>query len=349
MNDLYLIGNGFDLAHGLKTSYNDFLLWYLKRSMSRYSPNKHFEDDLIIVTRPYNNSIQDHTSLSELFVECDQLQITIKYKHAFFEHIVKGFRVYRWVDVEYEYYMALVKLYKELELNPHTRKSILKQLKQLNLCFELIKKELIKYLTSIEISGKLANKQIQKILTEGTGPECQYIGEKLFLYFNYTSTLELYDNISISDKNKIIYIHGKLEKNDNPIIFGYGDEMDPYNEKIELLKENEFLNNFKSFGYFKTSNYQDFIRFVDSKEFTVKILGHSCGLSDRILLNTVFEHKNCRSIKIFYYQKDHNENDYFEKTQEISRHFKASGKGDMRRKIVPYSKSFPLVPFDEIN
>lgn len=27
MNDLYLIGNGFDLAHGLKTSYNDFLLW----------------------------------------------------------------------------------------------------------------------------------------------------------------------------------------------------------------------------------------------------------------------------------------------------------------------------------
>jgi len=26
MNYLYIIGNGFDLAHGLKTSYNDFLL-----------------------------------------------------------------------------------------------------------------------------------------------------------------------------------------------------------------------------------------------------------------------------------------------------------------------------------
>jgi hypothetical protein len=29
-NKLILIGNGFDLAFGLKTSYNDFLFWLLK-------------------------------------------------------------------------------------------------------------------------------------------------------------------------------------------------------------------------------------------------------------------------------------------------------------------------------
>ena len=28
MNRLVLIGNGFDLAHGLKTSYADFINWY---------------------------------------------------------------------------------------------------------------------------------------------------------------------------------------------------------------------------------------------------------------------------------------------------------------------------------
>ena len=28
MNRLVLIGNGFDLAHGLKTSYADFIDWY---------------------------------------------------------------------------------------------------------------------------------------------------------------------------------------------------------------------------------------------------------------------------------------------------------------------------------
>ena len=31
MNRIILIGNGFDLAHGLKTSYQDFLKWILKQ------------------------------------------------------------------------------------------------------------------------------------------------------------------------------------------------------------------------------------------------------------------------------------------------------------------------------
>ena len=31
MNRLVLIGNGFDLAHGLKTSYKDFIYWYWKQ------------------------------------------------------------------------------------------------------------------------------------------------------------------------------------------------------------------------------------------------------------------------------------------------------------------------------
>ena len=28
MNRLVIIGNGFDMAHGLKTSYMDFINWY---------------------------------------------------------------------------------------------------------------------------------------------------------------------------------------------------------------------------------------------------------------------------------------------------------------------------------
>ena len=28
MNRIILVGNGFDLAHGLKTSYSDFINWY---------------------------------------------------------------------------------------------------------------------------------------------------------------------------------------------------------------------------------------------------------------------------------------------------------------------------------
>ena len=32
-------------------------------------------------------------------------------------------------------------------------------------------------------------------------------------------------------------------------------------------------------------------------------MGHSCGTSDRTMLNTLFEHRNCVSIKPFYYEK----------------------------------------------
>ena len=34
MNRIVLIGNGFDLAHGLKTNYNDFIDDYWKRFMN---------------------------------------------------------------------------------------------------------------------------------------------------------------------------------------------------------------------------------------------------------------------------------------------------------------------------
>ena len=37
MNRIILVGNGFDLAHGLKTRYEDFINWYfeqLKKSLA---------------------------------------------------------------------------------------------------------------------------------------------------------------------------------------------------------------------------------------------------------------------------------------------------------------------------
>src|SRR5690606_6370022 len=50
MNKLILIGNGFDLAHGLKTSYKDFIFWYLDVCFNGAGlyPNGHFyEDDFV--------------------------------------------------------------------------------------------------------------------------------------------------------------------------------------------------------------------------------------------------------------------------------------------------------------
>src|SRR3546814_4452370 len=47
MNRLILIGNGFDLAHGSKTGYDDFIKWYLTQALETASRNRTYEDGLL--------------------------------------------------------------------------------------------------------------------------------------------------------------------------------------------------------------------------------------------------------------------------------------------------------------
>ena len=142
--------------------------------------------------------------------------------------------------------------------------------------------------------------------------------EILFLNFNYTNTASLY--IPKGSRFKVNYIHGKLESPNNPIIFGYGDEMDEDYKKIENLNDNDYLENIKSICYLKTDNYRKLLTFIDSAPYQVIIMGHSCGNSDRTLLNTLFEHKNCFSIKPYYHKHDGGDN-YIDIIQNISRDF----------------------------
>jgi hypothetical protein len=56
MNRLILLGNGFDLAHGRKTTYNDFMSWYLLRCFRQARDKGRYADDLIHIVnrRGYN-------------------------------------------------------------------------------------------------------------------------------------------------------------------------------------------------------------------------------------------------------------------------------------------------------
>jgi hypothetical protein len=352
MNKLILIGNGFDLAHGLKTSYNDFMLWLINKNYKLYnsslSSGSYFNCDLMGFAGGFNPGMH-FISIEDFHHKKERYNINIQYKNKFLESIMSHVHNYNWVDIESKYYAALVGLYKRLEAQDvDYHPQIAKELEGLNKTFDCLKQELMEYLSAIDKRLDQVNKDINLHLFEESldsrlsKSKTGDISRILVLNFNYTSTIELYIDKEFETPFTVNYIHGKLGDENNPIIFGYGDEMHKYYEKIEQLDSNDFLLNIKSFGYFKNKNYQDFTNFMDQGQFSVFIMGHSCGLSDRILLNSIFEHKNCRKIKIYYYQKDSTNNDYFEKTQQISRHFKASAKGEMRKKIVPYSESAPL-------
>ncbi|TXD67429.1 hypothetical protein ESX12_02240 [Polaribacter glomeratus] len=160
----------------------------------------------------------------------------------------------------------------------------------------------------------------------------------LFLDFNYTSTIPFY--IKELGNRAADYSINKIHGDLNNMVFGFGDEIDEDYKLIENLDDNEYLKFFKSFKYFQNSKYNKLLQYIDSGKFQIFVLGHSCGLSDRVMLNTIFEHKNCRSIKIYYHQREDGSDNYSDVVKNISRHFK--DKPSMRRKIVSKELSSSL-------
>ena len=368
MNRLILLGNGFDLAHGLKTSYTDFIIWYLKDAFTKAYNEHKYEDVFIGLERVRLEEVQmgvirDIPKYIDYYYKHDLYALlynkdlyvagtvyhpffSVKIKSKFWERLVLTCLRSNWVDIENEFYEELMRL---LTISHLEQKEA--GIKKLNQAMEGLISILEKYLQNIDPMPvneeylELFKSEISmnEIVTVKLGKN-EIAHETQVLNFNYTSTVENYFQPSlkmVSDVNyRVNYIHGKLGDPKNRLIFGFGDEMDERYLKMKLEKTEGFLEYIKTFWYLKTSNYHDLIRFIDADDFQVFILGHSCGLSDRTMLNMIFEHENCKSIKIFYYNDKAGNNNFKNLTQEISKHF--TNEGVMRKKIVPFDKSSPM-------
>lgn len=115
-NRLVLVGNGFDLALGLKTSYANFLLDHIKSGCNKAVENGIYQNGLMNFIN--NNSV--HLSVEELnnFNDINKLlkyidkKINLTYKNFFTESIVKNSLNKRWVDIEQSYYDYLLRFFK---------------------------------------------------------------------------------------------------------------------------------------------------------------------------------------------------------------------------------------------
>ena len=119
--------------------------------------------------------------------------------------------------------------------------NIIEELEVFNSQFGFIKIQLEKYLQTIIID--CYNNTIEKRFKDEL-KRTSY-SEVLFLVFNYANAIDLYTETLKQINYQVINIHGKLGDEGNPIIFGYGDEMDEYYGKIEGLTKNEFTRNIK--------------------------------------------------------------------------------------------------------
>jgi hypothetical protein len=367
-NKLIIVGNGFDLAHGLKTSYKDFIddFWEKEKqkvisSLDRKTKETYvyysYNDEFISMISPYAiddlpNSLKPYEKGYKWFANIasykqtrnlsgNNIKFKVEYKNNFLRLITEKYYFQNWSDIEAEYYFAL-----KLCLNNKWSDGI----EKLNDDFLSIQKALEEYLTiQTENIHPTFPKILENLLTiiDITNTENLQThltaGSILFLSFNYTNTVNTYINTYFKNYSidiKCIHIHGELNNPNNRIIFGYGDEIDDNYKLIENLDDNKYLKNAKSMKYQETENYKNMLSFIDSKNYQIFIMGHSCGISDRTLLNTLFEHKNCKSIKVFYHKWEDGTDNYSDLVMNISRNF--TNNALMRRILVSKTSSETL-------
>lgn len=367
MNRLILIGNGFDLAHGLKTSYADFIEWYwTRRIMGLRGHLSHISDDGLCSLKLKNemnvwnvwayNCIPPYSKIDgKAIVEeirKDTRNFSVDFASMFYE-ICLNIETKGWVDIEEIYYKHLTK--------QDSRNS---SVKNVNKELDIIKSNLIEYLTEIQngISDDIISSDIKRKLLEPISNEDIAISSMetymkmkvtsrslspnkiMLLNFNYTNTADLY--LPDVYRFSVNHIHGSLS-NPESVIFGYGDERDDEYQPLMKKNDNEYLRHIKSFHYLESSNYRNMLGFIEEAPFQICIMGHSCGISDRTLLNTLFEHPNCVSIKPYYYQKEDGTDNYFDLICSIARNI--SDPRLMRDRVVRKERCQPLGKEIELN
>jgi hypothetical protein len=137
---------------------------------------------------------------------------------------------------------------------------------------------------------------------------------KMVLNFNYTNTVQQY--LENKTNFQLVNIHGEVVNPENPPIFGYAADD---NDCINLLnKDNkEYLRNVKKYQYKLSGNEHKLKIFLEgNKNIRVVILGHGCGISDKLILKKIFESLNVFRIQIFYYESSE---DYFDRQVNINR------------------------------
>jgi hypothetical protein len=169
----------------------------------------------------------------------------------------------------------------------------------------------------------------------------------LIINFNYTNLIDTYMSKlfpGYDNNENCVNIHGQINDPKNKIIFGFGDEYDDNYKLIEKLNDNRYLDNVKSINYSLTKNYKNILKFIEDDEYQVFIMGHSCGISDKTLLQTLFEHKNCKSIEIYYHKIDESSDNYLDISKNISRIF--TDKYKLRKIVVNKEDSSPLLKYN---
>ena len=294
MSKLFIIGNGFDLAHGLKTRYGDF----------RDYLEAYHEDFLSSFDKMYDVPQIDY---------CHSHRIDIEFlenkRKKIIEKEWKNFEIYLGKANE----EAMIELSSNVVSNLKLDSGLVGIEDTMNYYWENEYGFINNFQEHITCWIKeLLIDDILRMKNEFIKNDNDY-----FLTFNYTNVLECVYNI---DNNRVLHIHGGIEPYCNtPPILGHGniDILNKYN-MIAMKADNDFDEAKKSISNaivnFFGSLYKDTEKYLTSNEVFfqklsdikfIEIIGHSLGDVDLIYFKKIASIvKEDVNWTIYYYNED---------------------------------------------
>ena len=313
MSGLLVIGNGFDLYHGMNTRYYDFLAFLSELCDGKYAADEEICNDVQNVFPGFNNSplVLHFLNLYKDGISKDAKWIDMEAELKIYVHNLMTF-----IDRENEDAINKPRIEKlfsyrinHLSIEKRsiviTLKSMMDSLSTDSCIFKseykdawgyLSKKEILEVLTK-DLDGITG---LLKLYLETVEPKTREVAAhrdfikriepSFVLSFNYTNTFQKLYGI---DRTKVCYYHGSIE--DDNMVLGY-DDMDQSTDDIRFKKY-----------YRRLINKTDY-RYENQKEdghggyemYPLHIFGHSLDVSDEDILRKLLE----ASVESHIYYKD---------------------------------------------
>lgn len=335
MENILVIGNGFDIAHGFNTRYEDFIN-FCKTIATVYQG---FKDNQFIYQNEYNDILKE--KLDKVFKEKSVSAKAIKYfsnltptsetsqfikackENYWLTYVLKNKSMIgdKWSDLEYVIAKQIEILsYISNNLNWHTREeTMLASRYSSNLIelFKIVTEERgnnTDFHHQIELTKKHLYRELEELtwlleiyLTRFLNTKTKKI--ELFKYlpvtklisFNYTDT---YTRMYKKETNTVHYIHGFASKDrikeENNMVFGIGSEIKNVtdNDKYDYL---EFQKYYQRIVKKTGNNYTKWLN--DNEQFYIYFFGHSLDIVDGDVIRKLIHCKKAKVIIFYYNQK----------------------------------------------
>lgn len=228
MNNLFIIGNGFDLAHKIKSSYEDFRL-YLVSLLEKITGRKYgdydFTDSSDIITIDYSQCPENELLTILFFLSCAEGMSSIDNcysKEVQWKNIEKSvgefnYDAFSWIYVDES------NIDKEYRANWINEDMFSPYIDVLTKIPEYVKR----WIKQVDISNARVSKNLNTYFKPNTK----------FICFNYTSTLERIYSVK---KQKICYIHGNVNSGQT-IYFGHGNNY-TYDDYINSIDNPNYFS-----------------------------------------------------------------------------------------------------------